>query len=196
MSETPLGQRGFTLLEALISLALLLTAMLAIATMLLQGSRVNRQQQLLATTQSDARTSLSLIVNKLRTAGWDPTSAGIQAVQLDTNLTDGIDTIEVFADLDSDGDTDGLDEQILIRHLADRIEWRRSATGSFEILAAGISNDANGDGTTETMFVPDSTTNPTRIVVQITAESSDLDPLTKTPVQITMASEVALRRRL
>jgi hypothetical protein len=137
-----------------------------------------------------------MIVAKLRSAGWDPSAAGIQAVQLDTNLGDGIDEIEIFADLDADGDTDGTDEQVKIRHLANRIEWRRSATGSYEILATGISNDADGDGNTEQMFVPDSTTNPTRIVVQITAESIHLDPVRRQPVRFTMTGEAALRRQL
>jgi hypothetical protein len=123
-------------------------------------------------------------------------SAGIQVVGLDSDPGDGVETIEVFADLDADGDTDGPDEQVLIRHLNGRIEWRRSVGGPFEILATGISNDADGDGTVEPMFVPDSTTNPTRIVVTITAESSGTDPLSREPVRYTIASEVALRKKL
>ena len=101
--------------------------MSVIAGMLLQGSRMNKSQQLSVATQADARSCLSMILGKLRTAGWDPMSAGLQVVQLDTDLGDGISEIEVFADLDADGDTDGTDEQVLIRHIADRIEWRRSA---------------------------------------------------------------------
>jgi hypothetical protein len=189
-------ERGFSALETLVSTAILLSAMASVAGMLLQGSRMNRSQQLTVTAQSDARTSLTMIVGKLRSAGWDPMSAGIQVVQLDTDPGDGIDEIEIFADLDADGDTDGTDEQVLIRHVADRIEWRRSAGGSFEILAVGMSNDSDGDGNPEPMFVPDSTTDPTRVVVQITAESTDLDPVTREPVRFTVVSEVAFRKRL
>lgn len=157
---------------------------------------MNKSRQLAARVQSDARTSMTMILDRLRGAGWDPLSAGIQVVQLDTNPGDGIDEIEVFADLDADGDTDGTDEQILIRHLADRIEWRRSAGGSFEILATGISNDSDGNGAVEPMFVPDSTIDPTRVVVQITAEAAEPDPMTGAPVRVTLASEVALRKKL
>jgi hypothetical protein len=137
-----------------------------------------------------------MILAKLRTAGWDPMSAGIQVVQLDTNLGDDIDEIEAFADLDADGDTDGVDEQVLIRRIDDRIQWRRSASGSFEILAVGISNDGDGDGNPEQMFVPDSTTDPTRVVVRITAESPEPDPLTDEPVRYTVSSEIVFRNRL
>lgn len=193
---TPADARGFTLLETLIATAILFAAMSVIAGMLLQGSRMNKSQQLSVAVQADARSCLSMIVAKLRTAGWDPLSAGIQLVQLDTDPGDGIDEIETFADLDADGDTDGTDEQVLIRHIEDRIEWRRSASGSFEILAVDISNDSDGDGNPEPMFVADSTSDPTRVVVQVTAESAESDPLGGTPVRFTVTTEVVFRKKL
>ena len=192
----PGNERGFTVLEALIASAILLSAMAAIGGMLLQSSRWGRSQQLAASSRSDAQSCLMMILGKLRTAGWDPMSAGIQVVQLDTNLGDNISEIETFADLDADGDTDGVNEQVLIRHVGDIIEWRRSASGSFETLAVGISNDSDGDGTPEPMFVPDSTTDPTRVVVQITAESPEPDPVTQAPMRVTVSSEVVFRKKL
>lgn len=192
----PGTERGFTVLEALIASAILLSAMAAIGGMLLQSSRWGRSQQLAASSRSDAQSCLMMILGKLRTAGWDPMSAGIQVVQLDTNLGDNISEIETFADLDADGDTDGVNEQVLIRHVGDIIEWRRSASGSFETLAVGISNDSDGDGTPEPMFVPDSTTDPTRVVVQITAESPEPDPVTQAPMRFTVSSEVVFRKKL
>jgi Tfp pilus assembly protein PilW len=192
----PGNERGFTVLEALIASAILLSAMAAIGGMLLQSSRWGRSQQLAASSRSDAQSCLMMILGKLRTAGWDPMSAGIQVVQLDTNLGDNISEIETFADLDADGDTDGVNEQVLIRHVGDIIEWRRSASGSFETLAVGISNDSDGDGTPEPMFVPDSTTDPTRVVVQITAESPEPDPVTQAPMRFTVSSEVVFRKKL
>ena len=192
----PGNERGFTVLEALIASAILLSAMAAIGGMQLQSSRWGRSQQLAASSRSDAQSCLMMILGKLRTAGWDPMSAGIQVVQLDTNLGDNISEIETFADLDADGDTDGVNEQVLIRHVGDIIEWRRSASGSFETLAVGISNDSDGDGTPEPMFVPDSTTDPTRVVVQITAESPEPDPVTQAPMRFTVSSEVVFRKKL
>jgi Tfp pilus assembly protein PilW len=184
------------MVEALIALVVLTVAMASIYGLMLQSSRLNKRQQLTANTQSDARTCLAMVVAKLRSAGWDPSIAGIQVVQTDTDLGDNVSEIEVFADLDADGDTDGLDEQVLIRHSAGRIEWRRSASGSFETLAVGISNDSDGNGTPEPMFNPDSTPNPTRVVVQITAEAPAPDPISGLPIRYTVSSEVVLRRTL
>ncbi len=193
---TPGNEHGMGILEVLIATAILLSAMAAVGGMLLQSSRIGRSQQIAADMQADARSCLAMIVGKLRTAGWDPMSAGIQVVQLDTDLGDNISEIEMFADLDADGDTDGLNEQVLIRHIEDRVEWRRQASGSFEILAVHVSNDSDGDGNPEPMFVPDSLTDPTRVVVQITTESAEPDPVTGTPMRFTVASEVVFRKKL
>ncbi len=184
------------MLEVLIATAILFAAMSAIGGMLLQSSRIGRSQQLAANMQSDARISMALILAKLRTAGWDPMSAGIPVVQLDTDLGDNVSEIETFADLDADGDTDGVNEQVLIRHIEDRIEWRREASGSFETLSVGVTNDSDGDGDPEPMFVPDSLTDPTRVVVQITTESAEPDPVTRAPRRFTVASEVVFRKKL
>ena len=190
------NEKGLTLLEVLVATAILVTAMTAVGSMLLQSSRIGRSQQLAANMQADARSSLAMIVGKLRTAGWDPMSAGIQVVQLDTDLGDNISEIEMFADLDADGDTDGLNEQVLIRHIEDRVEWRRQASGSFEILAVGVTNDSDGDGNPEPMFIPDSLTDPTRVVVQITTESARPDPVTPATMRLTVTSEVVFRKKL
>lgn len=189
-------QKGFTLVEMLVGMTLLLFVMAASTTLILQSSRINKAQQMSVAVQSDARTCMSIILQTLRSAGWDPTSAGIQVVRLDTTPSDGIEEIEVFADHDGDGSTSGVGEQVLIRFIEDRIEWRRSAGGSFEIMAVGITNDADGDGAAEPMFTPDSTPDPTRIVVQLTAESPAPDPMTGQPVRYTLQSELALRKRL
>jgi len=190
------GQRGFSVVEMLVGMTILLLLMAAAMGLVLHNSRINRSEQMAVVVQSDARTCLSMIVQKLRTAGWDPTDAGIQVVRLDSTPTDGIEEIEVYADLDNDGATSGSDEQVLIRFIEDRIEWRRSAGGSFEIMAVGVSNDADGDGTAEQMFTADSTTNPTRILVRLTAESPLPDPTTDSPIRYTLSSDLALRKRL
>ena len=74
-------QRGFSVLEMLVAVTILLVAMTITAGLLLQSSRMNSSQQLTAAAQSDVRTCLSIIESRLRTAGWDPTSAGIQPLR-------------------------------------------------------------------------------------------------------------------
>ncbi len=187
--------RGFTLIETMVSLVILLLAMAGLSSLLIQNAKINRSEQLQADVQANARNSLSMVVQRLRSAGWDPTDAGIASVAEDTNLTDNIAEIEIFADFDEDGATTTNDEQVMIRHLNNQIVWRRTAASAFEILADNISNDADGDGTIEEMFVLDATP-PTRITVQITAQSPVVDPNTRDFIRYTVSSDVVLRKEL
>jgi len=190
-------QRGFSLVELLLSMVVLSLVMAGLFALLLHESRVNKSQKMTMETQANARATLSLIVQKLRSAGWDPMNAGIPTLALDPDPTDDVSQIEIFADLDMDGTTDGVKEQILIRHQNGQVEWRpiNDPTVPFTLMAVNISNDADGDGTIEPMFVPDSGT-PTRVAVQVTARSPMPDPLTGDFTRYTVSSDVVLRERL
>jgi len=192
-------QKGFSLVELLISVTVLMLALSGLATLLIQNARINKSQRMTAQVQADARNTLSMVVQKLRSAGWDPTNAGIATVNLDPDTSDLVSEIEVFADLNEDGDTDDADEQILIRHLGPtrQVVWRPTSdnTDPFIILSGDISNDADGDGTIEPMFVPDATP-PTRITVQITAQSPAPDPTSGQFIRYTVSSDVVLRKAL
>jgi hypothetical protein len=76
-----------------------------------------------------------------------------------------------------------------------QVQWRTTAAGSFVPLADEITNDSDGDGVAEPMFVADADP-PTRIAVTITAESADSNPLTGEPVRYTIENEIDLRARL
>jgi prepilin-type N-terminal cleavage/methylation domain-containing protein len=193
------NQDGFSLIEMLVSITVLLLAMAGLSSLLIQNARVNKSQQMTVEVQSNARNCLSMIVQRLRSAGWDPLNQGtFTPVVLDQDLSDGIDELEVFADLDMDGLTDSDDEQVLIRHVGNQVVWRRTNDTSdpFIVLAANISNDANGDGVPEQMFVPDLTPDPTRIRVTITAQSPVPDPTSGEFIRYTVSSDVALRKAL
>ena len=193
------NQDGFSLIEMLVSITVLLLAMAGLSSLLIQNARVNKSQQMTVEVQSNARNCLSMIVQRLRSAGWDPLNQGtFTPVILDQDLSDGIDELEVFADLDMDGLTDSDDEQVLIRHTGNQVVWRRTNDTSdpFIVLAANISNDANGDGVPEQMFVPDLTPDPTRIRVTITAQSPAPDPTSGEFIRYTVSSDVALRKAL
>jgi prepilin-type N-terminal cleavage/methylation domain-containing protein len=187
--------RGFSLIELLVSLTVLGIVMSGVA-VLLFDQRINRSEQMQAAVQANARNCLSIITQKLRSAGWDPTVSGIPQVMLDSLPLDDVSQIEIYADLDADGATDKDGEQLLIRHIENRIEWRRTSDGPFEILAVNISNDANGDGNSEPMFVPIPTTNPRRIRLKITARSPRPDPRSGEFIVYTVSNEVYLRNAL
>ncbi len=188
--------RGFSMLEMLVSMLVLMAAMSGLASLMIHNAKVNKSQQMTVEVQSNARNCLEVIVQKLRGAGWDPGDHGIATVTLDPDTTDAISQIEVFADYDGDGATDQSNEQVLIRHNGNQVEWRPSATGSFIVLAANITNDADGDGTPEPMFTPTPSPDPNRILVQITARSAVPDPVTRQFLTYTVSSEVVLRKTL
>jgi prepilin-type N-terminal cleavage/methylation domain-containing protein len=192
-------QSGFSLIEMLVSITVLLLAMAGLSSLLIQNARVNKSQQMTVDVQSNARNCLSMIVQRLRSAGWDPLNQNtFTPVIVDQDPSDGIDELEVFADLDMDGLTDSDDEQVLIRHVGNQVVWRRTndVNDPFIVLATNITNDANGDGVAEPMFVPDLTPDPTRIRVQITARSPVPDPTSGEFIRYTVSSDVALRKTL
>ena len=192
------NQAGFSLLELLVSLSLLLVCVTAAASMTVDGSRRTKARQMEMMIQADARNSLALIETTLRSAGWDPVNSGLQGVVVDSTPSGPDNFIEVLADLNEDGDTGEAGEHVTFRHHDGRIEWKRTTDVSepYVPVSENITNDANEDGTIEPMFVPDSTTNPTRITVTITAQSPARDPATGRFIRCTLTSDVVLRDQL
>ena len=131
------GQQGFSLIEMLVSAVVMLLAMAGLAGLLIQNAQINKQQQMAASTQANARNTLSLIVQHLRSSGWDPSNSGVvPTVALDTNPGDDIAEIEIFADLvNDDGVCDQDDEQIMIRHVNGQVLWRRNVAGAFAAIS-------------------------------------------------------------
>lgn len=197
-------QRGFTMVEALVSLTVLSIAMTGLFSLLVHNSRLNKSEQMKAETQANARNVLSIVVQKLRSAGWDPLGTDLfNGLTLDTNTGDTMAEITVRADYHTagtpdtpDGLADQIDEVIVFRHTNNAIIWDHDDDGNFDVLAINISNDADGDGTIENMFVPDSTTDPQRITVQITARSPVIDPITREFSRYTVTSDVYIRKDL
>ena len=187
--------RGFSLLETLAALTLLTLTLGGLATLLIEHSRVNKTEQLRSKTQADARNCLLVVLQRLRSAGWDPTELSFDAITGDTDLTDGVSWIEVRADLNGDGDLDEPFEQLVIRHMGRRVEWRTSPDTDFVVVASDISNDADGDGVVEPMFQVHGNP-PDSVEVTITAESLGLHPGTHEPLRYTVESEIDLRPRL
>ena len=104
---------------------------------------------------------------------------------------------EAFAATAADATTaDG--EQVLVRHVNNQVVWRTTndPNDPFVIVSDNISNDADGDGTIEPMFTPDSVTTPTQVTVQITAQSPVIDPVSQDFIRYTVSSDVVLRKDL
>ena len=145
------GQAGFTLVELLVSVTILLVIMGGLAKLLIQNSQVNRKEQMAVETQANARHCVSMITAVIRSAGWDPAETGFDSVDLDPTPLDSEQSIRVYTDLNADSDNDDADEDITIRRIGTRVEWRKTsdATQPFVVLADNITNDSDGDGTVE-----------------------------------------------
>jgi type IV pilus assembly protein PilW len=193
-----LPEAGFSLVEVLVALTIVGLATGAMAGMLIQNSQINRAQQMEAQTQADARQCLTMITQVVRSAGWDPLNTGIAPFVFDTTPLDAPQFLEVHADLNEDGDTDDEGEEVHIRRSGEKVEWRLGDEDDypFVTLAENIINDSDGDGVAEAMFVPDSTTNPTRVIVRITARSALPDSRSGAFYRYTLSSEVAVRKAL
>ena len=123
--QTQNRHRAFTLVEMLVALLVTLAGMAGLFSLMLESAGLNKSKRMTMDAQANARGTLSLLVQKLRSAGWDPLNTGIPSLTLDPDLSDPVSQIEIFADLDMDGDTDENREQILIRHQNGQVESRR-----------------------------------------------------------------------
>jgi hypothetical protein len=188
------GERGIGIVELLVSLVILVVTLVTLATMLSVNTRINGSQQLTLEVQANARSSIALIVPAIRSAGWDPTGAGFVPLQIDTVSGNWI---RLFADLNGDGDTDDASEDVTIRFQGGQIERKSTSDplAPFDVLADGISNDADANGTPEPMFTVDDVAEPTRVAVQVTARSIRKDPASGAFLLRTCASDITLRTR-
>ncbi len=188
------SEHGFTLLETLVSVAVFSVVATMVASSVLDGAKLTKAQQMTITAQSDARNCVSLIEQAIRTAGWDPRNSGFAGIQLQSPALAANNWIEVFADLDEDGATTSIGEDVTIRLNGTTLEWKKSTAGSFEILSPNITND--GGGVAELMFIPDSVVSPKRITVKVTARSPARDPRSGQYIRATVSTDVVLRGSL
>jgi prepilin-type N-terminal cleavage/methylation domain-containing protein len=190
------AEAGFTLMELMVSLAVFSLAATGLASMLVSNAKLNKSQQMTITAQADARNCVSMIEQALRTAGWDPKNTGLTGILLQSPAQASDNWIEIVSDLDEDSATSSAGEDITIRKNGTTLEWKTSTGGSYTTLSPNITNDADGDGVAELMFTPDSTSNPRRVTVRITARSAAPDPRSGQYIRATVSTDIVLRGRL
>ena len=99
--------RGFSLIEALIAMAIVGIVMAAVYTTYASQQRSYLIQEQVAAMQQNLRAGLNVMVREIRMAGYDPLgSANAGIVSMTAN------SIQLTADLNGDGDTLDTDENV------------------------------------------------------------------------------------
>jgi type IV pilus assembly protein PilW len=102
-------ENGFTLIEVLIALSITAIVMASIYTTYLHYQQSYTVQREITFVQQNLRAAMHLMATELKMAGYDPSrDAGAGVVSVSTDPP----TIRFTADLNSDGDTDDVDEDI------------------------------------------------------------------------------------
>jgi type IV pilus assembly protein PilW len=154
MSYSPENnERGFTILELVVALAISLILMgIAVKIFLVQQKAYNVQEQL-SEMQQNIRAAMDIIVRETKMAGYDATgSGGFDGIGNNSSAT----SIQILADLDGTDTTTGTNEDITYKYY-DTVEYplqikRKGSTGgNFQPLAENIQAftlkyfNANGD---------------------------------------------------
>lgn len=170
------NERGFTLIELMISLAICLILMgVAVSIFNVQRKSYSMQEQV-TEMQQNVRASMDIMVREIRMAGYDPTESGL--VGIGTNTTE---LLQILADLDGNGTTTGTHEDITYRYYNandatyPREIKRKTGGSTFQPFAEDIDGcnflyyDGNGIATTTASSIR-------QIRITVTGRTAKADP--------------------
>ena len=151
------NEKGFTLIEMLISMAIGLIIMAALSsTFILQREAYDDQEQIAETIQT-ARAAMDIMTREIRMGGYDPTDAGFNGIPYNAGQ------LQILADIDdnagtgvSDGDTNDSNEDITYSYDSTNLQIDRNTGGGAQPFAENIQAftfsylDSSGNTTTTT----------------------------------------------
>lgn len=164
---------GFTLVELMVSMAISLAVLAAIAGTFTAQTRQNSAEEQLGQMQQNVRGALDLMIREIQMAGYKPAGGSFSGIQ-----TSSATTLRIKLDLDSSGvETDGTTDDISYSFDSSTglITRTLNNTGSSATLADNVTAfsftylDANGASTTTNTAVR-------RITINITARTAKPDP--------------------
>lgn len=124
--------RGYTLIEILITMVIATVLIVFVSkTFLIQQKTYDVQGQVTDMVQR-ARAALDMMTREIRMAGYNPTGASFNGIPYDA------DSLSLFADLNSDGDTDDPNEAIIYSYDSGNMRINRNTGSGNEILAEDI----------------------------------------------------------
>jgi type IV pilus assembly protein PilW len=166
-------ENGFTLVELLIAMTIGLIILAALSsTFLMQRKIYDVQEQVVEMVQT-ARAAIDMMSREIRMAGYDPTGAGFDGITYSTSQ------LQIRADLDGSGSTDGTNENIRYAYYDEHSSYpyqikRKTGNGNFQPFAENIQSfifdylDSAGSATTTTADIR-------QIKITITARTSKAD---------------------
>jgi type IV pilus assembly protein PilW len=164
---------GFTLVELMVSMAMSLVVLAAIAGTFTVQTRQNSAEEQVGQMQQNVRGALDLLIREIQMAGYKPAGGTFNVIQ-----TSSATTLRIKLDLDSSGvETDGTTDDISYSFDSSTglITRALNNTSSSATLADNITGfsftylDANGASTTTNTAVR-------RITINITARTAKPDP--------------------
>lgn len=162
-------EQGFTLVELLISMAVVLVVMASISgAFISQRKAYNTQEQITEMIQN-ARAAMDIIGREVKMAGYDPTGAGIVGVPYSASQ------LQIVADLNGDGDTSDSNENIIYTYDGIDFQIDRNTGGGAQPLTENIQSftfqyyDGNGNTTTTPADIR-------QIEITVTARTAKPDP--------------------
>ena len=164
---------GFTLVELMVSMAIGLAVLAAIAGTFTAQTRQNSAEEQIGQMQQNVRGALDLMIREIQMAGYKPAGGSFNGIQTSTATT-----LRIKLDLDSSGvETDGTTDDISYSFDSSTglITRTLNNTSSGATLADNVTAfsftylDANGSSTTTNTAVR-------RITISITARTDKPDP--------------------
>ncbi len=164
---------GFTLIELMVSMAIGLAVLAAIAGTFTAQTRQNSAEEQIGQMQQNVRGALDLMIREIQMAGYKPAGGSFNGIQTSTATT-----LRIKLDLDSSGvETDGTTDDISYSFDSSTglVTRTLNNTGSGATLADNVTAfsftylDANGSSTTTNTAVR-------RITISITARTDKPDP--------------------
>jgi len=179
---------GFSLLELLITMAIVLVVMVGASTLLATSLRTRTRENLRSDALAAAQRALNIMSREIGNSGYGLTDNGI--VLADSTAA----SIRVRANLNNDAGLDGIDEDVRFifqaaNNVIVRFDNSPSSNGNSVVLASNITSltftylDADGGGATE------ATAEKIRINVSVNLPAGPEQPASV----IGLVSEVALR---
>jgi type IV pilus assembly protein PilW len=144
------GRGGYALTELLVAAAVLGLVMAAVLVILRSGSAAYRWGSARIEAQQSARAALERMAKELRSAGYDPTGAGIEAIAIAEPAR-----VAFSWDLNGDGAVDPTRERVTFLLRPGESILRRDAGGGAQPIINGVKRlaltyfDADGLATTD-----------------------------------------------